>query len=64
MDLIRACIEAGAYLETTHVQLREIQRGIVLPDVIHVLRNGRHEKRKDRFDEVYQAWNYAVRGRD
>ena len=31
--------------------------------MVHVLRVGRHEKSKDIFDEVFDAWNYAVRGK-
>ena len=28
-----------------------------------MLTNGRHEKNKDQYQERYQAWNYAIRGR-
>jgi hypothetical protein len=44
------------------VQVREIQRGITFQDIIHALKNGRHEKSKDIFDAAFQAWNYAMRG--
>lgn len=27
-----------------------------------MLTTGRHEKSKDRFDDAFSAWNYAVRG--
>lgn len=27
-----------------------------------MLNTGRHEKAKDKFDEAFQTWNYAVRG--
>lgn len=56
------CLEEGRYLETTHVQVREIQRGITFQDITHVLKTGRHEKSKDSFDIAFQAWNYAMRG--
>ena len=57
------CVREGRYIQTVHVQLREIQRNIVLPDILNVLETGRHEKSKDKFDENYLAWNYAIRGK-
>ena len=40
----------------------KMREKISLPEIIHVLTTGRHEKSKDRFDEVFSAWNYAIRG--
>ena len=31
--------------------------------MIFVLKNGRHEKAKDKFEEAFSSWNYAVRGK-
>ena len=31
--------------------------------MLQVLKSGFHEKRKDKFDESFNAWNYAVRGK-
>ena len=59
---IRECINTGAYFETFHVHVRQIQRGIILQDILYVLLHGRHEKSKDVFDQKYLVWNYAVRG--
>ena len=28
-----------------------------------MLRRGFHEKRKDKFDEFHNAWNYSIRGK-
>lgn len=39
------------------------ERDITRPEILYVLKNGHHEKRKDKFDEFYKAWNYAVRGK-
>ena len=33
-----------------------------MPHVLHVLRNGYHEKRKDEYKPEYEDWNYAIRG--
>lgn len=50
-------------MDTRHAQERKEERLITRPEVLYVLKTGRHEKRKDQFDEFYRAWNYAVRGR-
>jgi len=28
-----------------------------------VLREGFHEKRKDKYEELYKAWSYSIRGK-
>jgi hypothetical protein len=40
-----------------------VERVISLPEVFHVLRNGFHEKRKDKYEELYKAWSYSIRGK-
>ena len=60
---IRKCIEEGRYLDTRHVEDRQNERQINRPEILHVLKNGYHEKKKDKFDEFYKSWNYAVRGK-
>jgi len=50
-------------LDTRHATDRQGERKITRPEVIQVLRNGPHEKRKDLFVKQYNAWNYAVRGK-
>jgi hypothetical protein len=62
LERIRCCIKAGAYRDTFHAIQRKKERDISLPEIIHVLTTGRHEKGKDRFDDAFNAWNYAVRG--
>lgn len=63
MTLIRNCIEQGRYLDTRHALERQVERAINRNEILYVLKNGYHEKKKDKFDELYQAWNYAVRGK-
>jgi len=60
--VIRKCIANGNYRETFHAQLRKNQRGIILTDILHVLNTGRNEKSKDKFDDVFKTWNYAIIG--
>ncbi len=60
---IRNCIEKGLFRQSKHVLDREIERNIDLPDVLYVLKNGYHEKQKTLFDENFQTWKYAIRGK-
>lgn len=60
---IRACIELGRYRQSKHAIDRELERTIGLPDVLYVLKNGYHEKQKTSFDEAFQTWKYAIRGK-
>lgn len=32
-------------------------------EIIDVLANGFHERRKDKFEEKFNSWNYAIRGK-
>ncbi len=62
LERIRNCISSGAYRDTSHALKRKKERNITLPEIIHVLKTGRHEKGKDHFEEAFNSWNYAVRG--
>jgi hypothetical protein len=63
LDVVRTCIAEGRYLDTRHAARRGMEREITRPEILYVLKSGFHEKRKDKFDELYQAWNYAIRGK-
>ncbi len=63
LSVIAACIEEGRFLDIRHARERQIERQIMRSDVLHVLCFGYHEKLKDRFDDQYNAWNYAIRGK-
>lgn len=60
---IRCCIDQGLYRQSKHAIDRELERKIEMPDVLYVLKNGYHEKQKTSFDDAFQTWKYAVRGR-
>ena len=49
--------------ETEHAKKRGKERGIIGADFEYVLKTGSHEPSKDKFDEIYKAWNYAIRGK-
>lgn len=60
---IRFCIENELYRESRHAMERQVERDIELPDILFVLKHGYHEKQKTSFDETFQTWKYAVRGK-
>jgi hypothetical protein len=62
MQLIKACVESGDYRDTTHAKDRKGGRNILRTEIEFVLKNGHHVPRKDQFDELFQAWNYAIEG--
>lgn len=59
----RDCIDAGRYYDTTHAIQRKIQRQIRLTHILHVIRYGYHEKKKDEFKVEHNDWSYAIRGK-
>lgn len=63
LPIIKTLIHSGHYYDTTHAKIRQKERKITLPEILYVLLNGAHEKSKDRFDEIFNAWNYAIRGK-
>lgn len=63
LDAVRRAVEEGKYRDTIHASQRQGQRRITRPEYLYVLRNGYHEKAKDKFVDAYHAWNYAIRGR-
>ncbi len=58
---VRECVEAGRYRITIHADQRMSERNVTLPEVLYVLKAGWHEKRKDRYEESFESWNYAIR---
>lgn len=50
-------------IDTRHSRARQRERQISYPQVLHVLKTGWHESRKDEWKEQHFSWNYAVRGR-
>jgi hypothetical protein len=62
LKVVRDRIRSGRYRDTMHAIERKKERNIILPEIIYVLNTGRHEKGKDRFDDTFNSWNYAIRG--
>jgi hypothetical protein len=60
---IAEALASGRYQFQQHCKIRMRERGIFEVEVLYVLRHGRHEPRKDKFSEEFQAWRYAMRGK-
>ena len=63
LETIKNYVENGEYYQTLHAFDRLVERDIDLLDALHVLKNGSHERRKTSFDETFQKWKYAIRGK-
>lgn len=63
LERMREALDAGRFFDTVHTTQRQAERQITRTEMLHVLRHGWHEKRKDVFDPRYHAWNYAIRGK-
>lgn len=63
LGLARSCFEAGRFRDTRHATDRRREREITLMEIKAVIGSGWHEKARDRYEEEYSAWSYAVRGK-
>jgi hypothetical protein len=59
---IRHLIETDNYIFTEHANGQAKKRKTTIVDVLHVLRNGRHEEEKTIFSIKHQCWHYAING--
>lgn len=63
LQTVKKLILAGKYRQSLHALDRLRERDIDLLDALYVLKNGYHEKKKDTYDEFFQEWKYAIRGK-
>jgi hypothetical protein len=56
-------IENETFVLTKHAALEQKNDLIDLQDTLHVLKIGRHEREKTGFDNKFQVWKYAIRGK-
>ncbi len=63
LDLIKETVEAGRLRYSGHAGERMKERSIIKPEVEHALKNGRHNKSKDKFSEEHEDWDYAIEGK-
>lgn len=62
LRLLREKIDQGQYRLTRHAAEQQKKRGIDLPDILHVLRNGSHETTKTLITST-GIWKYAIKGK-
>lgn len=65
-DVKREATEAeasGLLRFSVHALERMKERNIMAVEVRQVIARGYHEAKKDSFDELHGAWNYALRGK-
>ena len=53
LELIAKHLSKGTYLDTRHARDRGLERQITRAEILYVLRNGYHEKARDRWEEDY-----------
>lgn len=63
LSVVREHAGVGKFVDTRHAMLRKKQRKILTRDIVFILLNGYHEKKKDKYDTQYETWNYAIRGK-
>lgn len=63
MVLVRAAVENGQLLYSSHALARMGERNIIKPEIEYVLETGHHEARKDKFNEDFSSWDYAIKGK-
>ncbi len=63
MEQIRSALDDSRYDFRGHALERLQQREVTESEAIYVLKKGRHEKKKDEFDNEKGNWKYAVRGK-
>ena len=61
IDRVREYVDAGRYQLTRHADRRMNERDILLPEALHVLKTGWHEKAKDQYQKQFDNWKYAIR---
>lgn len=56
-------IQNETYRLTKHAAEEQKNDALDLLDTLNVLRTGSHEREKTNFDNKFQSWKYAIRGK-
>lgn len=54
LSQVKDCLQSDAYRFTKHALERKNERFVEIPDILFVLRTGKHEKQKDIWDEQFE----------
>jgi hypothetical protein len=60
--LAKRLMDRGAYVISNHAFERGEERRLSIGDIKNIINTGYHEKKKDEYKEVYNDWNYSIRG--
>ncbi len=63
LSKILKALNAGNYVFTGHASERLQQREVTRSEVKQVLKSGFHEKKKDMYDDMFESWNYSIKGK-
>lgn len=63
LEIISDLLKSDRYRYSLHALERMAQRKITRPEVLQILKKGHHEKVKDVYDEMFNSWNYSIRGK-
>lgn len=63
MVLVRAAVENGQLIYSTHASIRMGERNIIKPEIEYVLETGHHEAKKDKFNVEFGSWDYVIKGK-
>lgn len=63
LQTISSAVAGGLVMYSKHANERMLERGIIKPEVELILTSGHHEAKKDQFNEEFQSWDYAIKGK-
>lgn len=61
-EVRRLVQQPGLLLFDGHAKVKMTERDIVAADVVDVLLSGYHAEKRDKFNEHYDEWAYAIEG--
>ncbi|MCO5142096.1 MAG: DUF4258 domain-containing protein [Oligoflexia bacterium] len=61
--VVKAKVEAGQLRFSQHALDRMKSREITRLEVEQVLKEGRHNKKKDQFNELERSWDFVIEGK-
>lgn len=60
---VRETLKKGGLRYSAHAEVRMVERKIIKPEVEFILRIGHHNQKKDKYNDEYNSWDYAIEGK-
>lgn len=60
---VKELLEKGSLRYSVHAEERMAEREIIKPEVEYILRKGHHNQKKDKFNDLFGSWDYAIEGK-